>query len=617
MTTMASNDPQPGNLPRSSTINSAASTGGSCDLDAHLHCSCPTCHHYHHAHPVKMHINRRRSIHCDAQCERCNRRLFSFGGMRRRLTLASQETLPPITDDRSASFCVSSTQVQPSRLQEEASPSRTDQDTHAHSSSGPSERRSASPSQEQDTISADPRLEHTDGASIPQTASEVSPTTGPGEVAQTEVPVILAEQTRNTGAKKTKGKLRRLFAKIKGPFGRFTSHFRRWPPTATPQGSTPSGNVAHNKASPSTDKQHDTTPPPISDHLSLASEHREGEIHDAPLSDTRQDERSIFSSSHMPDSDNMAEQRMQSENPEGDESVDEAEDLREFEERRRQLTLAISRGQVIACHCDETCTCREDRPCPPASNRVSAPSTDMPPTTTRPSSELDVCREPMRDQNLDIGYMGEWIHDQNNQRNYDDLIMRPATRDNVEHHSSQSRTNAADPRRHSTELTDYSGTTTLISHDDLELSILPPAPTPPLRTEFSHPPRSLTMSSNLSSRSLPRLATQNLQPPLETVGERSSASEHSQEQQRAFTDSAVQTDSAIQRMPPQTETLDNVDMWNNPYNDHHVSFRLLNGHEPSTPPRNSNDTQDDSGISVGPSSATRLSPASSLPHANT
>lgn len=96
---MSSNEPQPGQLPRSSTIISRVSYDAdalslvSYDADAHLHCSCPACHHYHHAHKVKVHINRRKSFHYDAECEKCNRKLFSFGGTKRRLSLASQETL--------------------------------------------------------------------------------------------------------------------------------------------------------------------------------------------------------------------------------------------------------------------------------------------------------------------------------------------------------------------------------------------------------------------------------------------------------------------------------------------------------------------------------------------
>lgn len=86
-------DSPPNYLHNSPSIFSSTSSRESFDVEAHLHASCPRCHHYHDAKEVNVHINRRKSLQYDAECDKCGSRLFSWGSTR------PQDTFPVYIDD--------------------------------------------------------------------------------------------------------------------------------------------------------------------------------------------------------------------------------------------------------------------------------------------------------------------------------------------------------------------------------------------------------------------------------------------------------------------------------------------------------------------------------------
>lgn len=627
------NDPQPSQLPRSTTIISAASTGMSIsgmsyDLNAHLHGSCPNCHHYHHARTVRMHVNRKKSVDFDARCENCRHRWFSFGGMRRHFSLASQLTIPnpPSADDQSNAVCLSDAQTRaPARSDETSSklPSHTDNGVRSHESSEASTgSTSHNPTRSEDTRST----AGDDSHSIPATASERSPSTAPGEFVTQIQRQGFSSTEHDAHATKQRRRWRswpgRMFSKLRKHLKLgVTSNKRRSGDVAPEAPSTP--NAVETNESPSRRYNDQHAASPLEDNtLSPASDHGGPRNHENALSEAQAEAGSIFSSSYHPD--NTSRSGLPMSDPPDEGHIDEDDEERRFNDQRKAMTDSRSQSQRVACYCDDSCTCRETGNCLSESVRVSAPSTE-PPSSNRPSSSGTQPFGPPLGQDHETDYMSVWMADQTSRRHHDNIMAHEAARALMEHRQGDRQLNGMDPRRLSTAPTDCSGTTAFLSHDDLELSEPPPAPTPPLRSGLAHPPRPWTSGPPPSSRSVPslplRISTQNLRPPLEPLGERSSGSEHSQEQQIPFADSAVHTDSANREMPPQMETLDNVTPSNNPYRSTPAeAIGTANPHsdhqsrlEPTTPRNN----HDEGYNSTDASSSSRPSPSSIIRRPNT
>lgn len=182
----------------------------------------------------------------------------------------------------------------------------------------------------------------------------------------------------------------------------------------------------------------------------------------------------------------------------------------------------------------------------------SAPTYPTPPLRT---THDDVGFRVPPDANYETYYMAAWMADQRSRGAHDNIMTHEAARALLEHWF--------DPHSLTTAPSGTSGTTVLLSRDELELLEPPPAPT--------SPPRDWTLFPT-SFRFLPLhlvrpISTQYLQVHLEPVGKRSSTSEHSFEQrpELTFSDSAFHSSFSILERPLQRETVHNVTSSNNPH----------------------------------------------------
>jgi hypothetical protein len=213
---------------------------------------------------------------------------------------------------------------------------------------------------------------------------------------------------------------------------------------------------------------------------------------------------------------------------------DDLAELEKISKIREEITAsakktASAKSQEMICRCGPDCDCRKHIHGRFRSEDTTDQSASVRPSSSRLSvSELNPEQGPRHA--TELSYIGRWMDSQ-----------QPTER--------QIEPQSTPLARRQSMITVSSATTAAMSHDPLELPDPPPrAPSP-----LVHPPQTYPVLYTPSqpvggSRSQLRLSTHNLAPGgLETVGEASSTSETSQNQQNLFEDRTVN-----QQNPSQT-----------------------------------------------------------------
>jgi len=602
---------------------SMASTHRSFDIETTIHGTCRQCHHYHHARSIKLRISRRRTLREENfLCDLCNLPWFSIGGIYWHKHLVSQETI--VLDDEEKRTGRARYRWTCSERPPDLPTSRLDLSHRRRSNR--LDFASNSDSEEHVSIHNSNDLEGSQ--TLEDRVSGPPETTGPMNDLTTPITSANVPHSNSSEPPGPRNRFQTIRKKIKQVGHRLQRIFRKKTktsaigtaerPSVDPLARDP---VVQDDSDDSDDSSYSEPNPEVIREVEIddAEQHNsEDTSEDSPSERPFRQPVSLVSSDEYGDDDDGDDYNDDDIPYAGPSTISPQNDNRVpqcIKARRRKITLRRKAERpTIECDC-KRCDCTQNGNCPSESIKVSIPQHSNGTPSTR-STET----EPQSNPAATLAGVGEWIEGVD----APGMTTRPPNYvtgiRTLEPSRFEQVTDQSPLRRFSGVPTECSGTTAV--SEEVELLSPPPGPIPPINTNIRQLPPLRSRAPHLS-----QLSMQSLQPPgLETLGEISSASENSQDQRQAFADSAVESENAANDavipddmvenvgLPESAPTVQQLESVNNGNMDQGANNNHLDlpGHgELTTSPANSNT---DSGISVGPSSASQRSPTSSLPH---